>query len=663
MSTKTSFKRIAAVAAVALTLGGFSAVSANADVNADQLTHFAYKTCNTVDNVYTDCADKVADTSSVVINTAATYALGQSFVASSSADAATVTLKMTVNAYNGGGSTLDGTAAYSSPGVLPTITRGTNAAANQTNSNVIQTISSDGLTVTNTAAGAGTVNGVLTASFTPTMRGTYTFTFTAQTGTLSTVHTWTVVAYATATALAIPADTAISLTSTTGAANVTSTMVAGDTSTVASSSTDATVAVAKTANSGAAVATIKVFPVNAAGTDISAAVKLTATTTAGSVSIGGSATGQAAQGRSVSSTNAGDMYVRVYADGTNAVGTVTITGTSAGSTTPVVLGTKKVTFYGDAAAISTPVLSVNAINGALATTPLVAVANAGVLTATVTDAAGIAVPSATVYVVSADKTKIADQYVAYTSSSAGLVTAALNGLAQGTTTVTITTKSSATDASTTTISSAATSVRVGSNVIAKQTEAFDAATYVPGSLVTWTITAVDAAGLAVTDGTSVAWSLTSATLPTAASSLGSLAGLPATYKAGIVSFSFYAPLVAGTLKITGSDTSGTTAAVTTQTAEVAGGAAVDAAQAAQDAANEATDAANAATDAANNAMDSADAAQQAALDAGDKADAALAAVTDLASKVADIATQISALSSLVSKIAASVAKISAKIKA
>ena len=649
MSTKTSFKRIAAVAAVALTLGGFSAVSANASVNANALYHSSDASITA--GAYADVA---SDTSNIVVGSTAKYGIQSSFVASQAGDTATVVVALTQNVY-----------IYPDTNqALPSQTLGVTTGAGSgwagaTNSNTNTAVSADGMTVSVGSKAGGLTLGSFYSSFTPTLAGTYVVTYTS---TGATTHTWTINVYADAAALfAATNDTVLALTSASGTANVTSTMVATDTTTVTKSSTDATVAVAKTAST-TAVATIKVFPVNAAGTDLSSVTTLTATISgAGSVTIT-NANGQSPVGRSVVGAK-GAMLVKVYADGTNAVGTVTITGTTPGSTTAVALGTKKVSFYGAAAAISTPVLSVNAINGATSTAPLASVANAGVLTATVTDAAGIAVPNLTVYVVSADKTKIADQYVSYTSSSAGLVTAALNGLAQGTTTVTITTKSSATDASTTTISSAATSVRVGSNVIAKQTEAFNAATYLPGSLVTWTITAVDAAGLAVTDGTSVAWSLTSATLPTAASSLGSLAGLPATYNAGIASFSFYAPLVAGTLKITGSDTSGTTAAVTTQTAEVAGGAAVDAAQAAQDAANEATDAANAATDAANNAMDSADAAQQAAMDAGDKADAALAAVTDLASKVSEIATRITSLSAVVAKIAAAVAKISAKVKA
>jgi hypothetical protein len=631
MSTKTSFKRIAAVAAVALTLGGFSAVSANAAVTGGALfptvTSLSAPATGTVGTAVTGTFLQ----SGVVNAYGADSLYTQAYLTSIPATSALAPNSVTVANYSG-------TSYTNTTGTTETATN-TNVVNGDTNYNAASWLKIN----TSLTSGTARINGYFTAAFTPDAAGTYTIAVKSLVDATQLV-TWTIT-------VAAP-DTAIALTSSTGAANVTSLMAAGDTTTVGS--TDATVAALKTASTTAA-ATIVVSAVNAAGTSVNSGLVLTATTTAGSVSIG-TGTGQTPKGRSVVGA-ANASVVQVFADGTNAVATVTITGTTAGSTTAVALGTKKVTFYGAAAAISTPVLSVNAINGATAAAPLVAVANTGVLTATVTDAAGIAVPNATVYVVSADKTKIADQYVAYTSSSAGLVTASLSGLAQGTTTVTATLNSSATGTST--VSSATTSVRVGSNVIAKQTAAFDAATYTPGQFVTWTISAVDAAGLAVTDGTAVAWSLTSSTLPLG----GSGTALASTYKAGVATLTFYAPLVAGTLTVKGSDTSGTTAVVTTQTAEVAGGAAVDAAQAAQDAANEATDAANAATDAANNAMDSADAAQQAAMDAGDKADAALAAVTDLATKVSEIASQISALSALVAKIAAAVAKISAKVKA
>jgi len=58
MSTKTSIKRIAAVAALALTLGGFSAVSASA--------------ASTVGDVYFGTTGTIAASSSVAVGAAAT---------------------------------------------------------------------------------------------------------------------------------------------------------------------------------------------------------------------------------------------------------------------------------------------------------------------------------------------------------------------------------------------------------------------------------------------------------------------------------------------------------------------------------------------------------------------------------------------------------------
>ncbi len=89
-------------------------------------------------------------------------------------------------------------------------------------------------------------------------------------------------------------------------------------------------------------------------------------------------------------------------------------------------------------------------------------------------------------------------------------------------------------------------------------------------------------------------------------------------------------------------------------------AATTAADAATDAASEAIDAANAATDAANLAAEAADAATVAAEEARDAADAATAAVEELATQVA---TLMAALSAQVKTLANTVAKIAKKVKA
>jgi hypothetical protein len=89
-------------------------------------------------------------------------------------------------------------------------------------------------------------------------------------------------------------------------------------------------------------------------------------------------------------------------------------------------------------------------------------------------------------------------------------------------------------------------------------------------------------------------------------------------------------------------------------------AASDAAAAASDAAAEAIDAANAATDAANLAAEAADAATVAAEEARDAADAATAAVEELATQVA---TLMAALKAQITTLGNTVAKIAKKVKA
>jgi hypothetical protein len=382
---------------------------------------------------------------------------------------------------------------------------------------------------------------------------------------------------------------------------------------------------------------------------------LTATITGpGTLSIGGSI------GRSVTGT-AGTNVVKVYADGTAGVGTVVITGTTAGTTTALQLASKTVTFYGSAATITPTVVSPVFAKATTAT---------GAITAIVADSNGNPVPGVTVYSVSDATTVVSNSYTASAvSDSTGKVSIDLVGVLAGTANITLTTKTSATDASTTAISAAPVAVRSGSASVASVSWALDSATYVPGALMTATVTLLDASGLPVAPGTYTVFTAapTFSMAPATTSPLAASVVVAAGSKTGATTYTFNAPLVAGNLDIKATTatlaTAANSAVAVTLSAVIAGGAAVDAAQAAQDAANEATDAANAATDAANNAMDSADAATAAAQDAGDKADAALAAITDLATKVSDIATAVSTLSALVSKIAAAVAKISAKVKA
>jgi len=153
------------------------------------------------------------------------------------------------------------------------------------------------------------------------------------------------------------------------------------------------------------------------------------------------------------------------------------------------------------------------------------------------------------------------------------------------------------------------------------------------------VSAKDASGFPVPDGTAVSWAATAGSvIANSTTTLNGALKYPATYTAADNDGTVVVTAVAGTKGFSGT----TSIAVGTGTSS-----AVSAANDAVDAANEATDAANAATDAANAAAEAADAATAAAQDAQ-------AAVAALASQVADlisgIKAQITALTNLVVKI-------------
>jgi len=168
MSTKTSFKRIALVAVAALGFGMLSVVPSSASVQGDSLTVVSSTTTYTIGGT-----------------TPAAIIINQTLLASVAGDTATVTTKLKDNVYTAASATLNA--------VLPIVTV---APTGYAAVNATQSQSADGLVVSNVATAAGVATGYLKATFAPTEAGTYTVTFTAQTGTASTAITWTVVASA-----------------------------------------------------------------------------------------------------------------------------------------------------------------------------------------------------------------------------------------------------------------------------------------------------------------------------------------------------------------------------------------------------------------------------------------------------------------------------------
>jgi len=190
------------------------------------------------------------------------------------------------------------------------------------------------------------------------------------------------------------------------------------------------------------------------------------------------------------------------------------------------------------------------------------------------------------------------------------------------------------------------SVRVSSGVPTKVEFTTDASEYAIVSPVKLTATVSDAAGV-VPAGTYTVFDSNGIIIPGSLSplynGLGTNGGPITDIKVdntGTVTTVTNAPFSDGTFSISATGATGVTVTPAAYNA-TSGGA--TAANAASDAAAEATDAANAATDAANAAADSADQATAAAQDAGDKADAALAAVMALSQQVTDLLDKINAL--------------------
>ncbi len=623
MSTKTSIKRIAAVAAVALTLGGFSAVTAHATETDTWAYSQAYNT----------------STGTAVIGGQAKVTFNVAGGANGAIYNVTSTGVGSISYAAGSG---DSTHSFVAP-------LGSPAAA---------TVSFPTSSLTFGLAANGITSETLTVTATSATAGTQTFSITP-------INTTTGVA-GTATTKAI---TWVAATTTAVSAQyTTSGMTAGQGSPTLG--TNAVVLAANTAQTAAssAAATILVAPADG-GNNSLASEKLTVSVSGpGTIGVGVDNT-VASAGRAVTGA-AGAYTINVFGDGTSGVSTITV---SDGAT---VLTTKTVTFTGSVAkATVTQVLNVARAGTQLGATPN---ANAAINTQTTvnlspafivtfTDSNGnqVAAGKATAYgalkLTSSDSTIIVPgtcteyttpntatktyngKFECYVSGAAGAVSGSK---------ATITVGALLSD-TVTRVTSDPITFSIGGS-ISKEVLALGATSYSPLAPVTATITATDSSGNPAYDQDGIFAKTVVYNTYLGGADLG--LGTTSSVINGVATYTgAYAPSIEGTLNITGVDAVSTAAEALSATASiVGGGGAASAAQAAVDAANEATDAANAATDAANNAMDSADAAQQAALDAGDKADAALAAVTDLATKVSAIATQIAALSALVKKIAAKV---------
>jgi len=583
----STIKRVALVAVAALGLGTLTAVSSSAATVADSFTSAAGTT--------------TASSTGVALTPVTTDTI-LSGIAGVAGDALTVTGQVQSSPLTSSATavTFAGTTGATQVG---------NVGAGATGS------------ITSTAVGRYT--GYLTASFTPDVAGTYVIKMTSAGGPNLQSVTWTI------TVASIAAVTAADSTSVINAAAAAAPAFAADATIAANKSLNVTTPVL--------VANVKVDARNAAGSR-AAATALTAYVSGPglvSVTAAPALTGDAVPATLARATTGAiaSQYVNVYSDGNAGKSTISI---YAGTT---LIATETLDFYGAVKSLTASVT--NNLNGDAAN----AIATGIYVVAK--DANGIVVPGSAVTATSSNTAIVAS--AAGTTATAAEVAAGLGGNAgfvasvvgakYGTVKLTITSSVDATVSTTV-------DVIVSSATAVKTSFSFDKDAYAPGELVTLTVSSVDSNGLQIADGTAVvgvAGAL--AAVPTANTLL---AGIPAgglfsasTFKGGKATATFYAPLVGGTVTVTGTDN-------TAAAASVVGSATVSNANSdAIDAANEATDAANAATDAANAAAEAADAATAAAQDAQ-------AAVAELATKVASliagIKAQITTLTNLVIKI-------------
>jgi hypothetical protein len=311
------------------------------------------------------------------------------------------------------------------------------------------------------------------------------------------------------------------------------------------------------------------------------------------------------------------------------LGTSTITFTQGG----VVLGTKTVNFTGPLATLS--VARAATFGGS----SFPVATNTGAYVVTAKDANGVALPSTVVYAYSGT-TATATIAASVTTGATGTATFDLVGVLAGTTAITF---GNASTLATSTITATAAAEVTGSTATTV-TLTLDKAEYAPGEKMTLTVSAKDANGKPVADG-----SRALIASPTSNVALGCTVSTSTTLLAGSATQTCYAPATTGSFTISvteGAATASTTKATLTVTALVVNSAET-VAQAAVDAAAEAIDAANAATDAANAAAEAADAATAAAQDA---ADAVAALSVSVAAMIDSLKKQITALTNLVIKI-------------
>ena len=633
MSTKTSIKRIALVAAAALTLGGFSAVSANAAA-AD--TPFYVTTADagvqtTADAAATQSASGVAGSLNFVAITAQTATLASSG-----------TLGVVVTGANG---TISATSPAAGADTL-TVSGNTVTSANSILDGSVIKILTPTVGSFSVAVNRVTTNNT-TGAVTTTLLQTFSFTVNAASivGTFSSTASY-----------AVRVDTTTAFTNNAAIRN----FVEYETTTVplTSSSTDSSAAIDKGAigtATGVSVIAVKLMDTQATAAALSGKVLTATISGAGLISGTGPTLSADTSTSAVWATpspvatsktqGAGWAFFAVYSAGNAGVGTITVSYTNSSGTTSVV-ATKSVTFYGSLAALkvtqgkyilgaSSKVGSANSTNYAVQVTGTDSSGNAVSLTNTSlseTSTLTTALAAATASAGGAVLDCVAD--TVNTSALDCAITAASTAVSGDSVDVYFNYG---------TVQSAPVNFKVGGKVIYSLTLAPAATSYNIGDLVTLNLTAKDSKGNPVADLKYTVFDTTTSTTVFATSA--QLTSAPfgsayVTFLKGVATATFYAPYTSGTLNLKATTNNAVVAPITDLVAAAQGidlAAAISISGAGGDS-SLAYDAASAATDAANNAYEEAQNATQAASDA-------LAAVKALA-------VQVKALIALVNKIKA-----------
>jgi hypothetical protein len=625
MSTKTTFKRIALVAAVAAAFGGLSTVAANATAPAPAAPAIAATGGTTATGGTSSAATASAVTGGYVAETV-TAGTADKYYTITSTGVGTLAIGST-GAATGGGST-----NY-------TVNSPTN-------------VTWYGGTAPGLASFASAGTDVLNFSATSSVAGTQTITVTGNSSTAITeVITWSAAQIFSAGL---------------------STAILNNVTHIVSAPSDDTVSV----DAGSAPSSLNaagVIAVALKGNDGNAYVKgSVSATVSGPALIVVDGTNTVAPyattwgyGNSMTAST-GAAYIHIESAGVAGVATITVTATDANAVATVI-ATKTVTFTGATAAIKAvgnlSVLKAGGTTYALTATAAGAttVATTIPLSAYTTDANGNKVSSSInttagyiVKAVSSDSTVLTggtcSPAVASSAGATGFTTTATaattgeyncpvtgTALAASGKSATITVTVFKSDATTVVASSSPITFTIG-GVVAKVAISTDATSYVLGAPVSFIATATDSAGNAAYDQDYNLFS----TAPTSSTILET-SSLPGTGSYTLVGGKHtftgsFAPVFSTTVVISAVDNLTALNALSTSFAVTNPSDAT--VSAATDAANEATDAANAATDAANAAADAADAATAAAQDASAQAQAALAAVNALSAKITVLAAQI-----------------------